>query len=341
MTLPGLTEMASKLAELPLAGLQRQYPNKLDHVLFASQDVRQPAQLHPAFFGCFDWHSSVHGHWALIRLLKCCPDAVPSTRIRRVLEENLSTANLQEEAAYFAHPGRPSFERPYGWAWLLKLAEELHTWDDALGVRLSKNMKPLTQVVIDRYFDFFPKQNYPIRSGVHSDTAFGLTFALDYARSSRSRALESLVLERAEFYFATDKDYPARWEPGGDHFLSPALTVAELMRRTMESTRFATWLSTFLPHLDQGEPSQLLKPVRVSFREDPKIVHLDGLNLSRAWALRALAGALPLQDGRREILSQAADEHATSALEHVFSGNYDGEHWLATFAVYFLTQEHG
>lgn len=339
MSRPALQELAPKLAALPLEGLRRPFPYKLEHVVFSEREVKLPSELHPAFYGCFDWHSAVHGHWTLVRLLKCCPNTLPTADIRTILEQNLSSDNLKVEANYLAQAGRPSFERPYGWAWLLKLAEELHTWDDPLGVRLSKNLRPLVQTVITRYLDFFPKQSYPIRSGVHSDTAFGLTLALDYARATRLKALETMVVERAQSYYGSDRDYPACWEPGGDQFLSPALTVADLMRRVLGGADFTTWLSRFLPRLGEGEPKQLLVPVEVSYRKDPKIVHLDGLNLSRAWAMSAVARALPSNDERQELLLRSADAHAQAALDHVFSGSYEGEHWLATFAVYLLSQE--
>ena len=330
-------EEASRLARLPLESLQREYPNKISHVLAGPHDVASPKALHPAFYGSFDWHSSVHGHWTLVRLLKLFPNLPEASRIRDVLDQNLSEENLAQEADYLSHPLRKSFERPYGWGWQLKLAEELHTWDDPQGQRWAQNMKPLTKAVVARYLDFFPRQTYPIRSGAHNNTALGLTFALDYAQATGHSELESLVLERAEFYYGQDKNVPATWEPGGDHFLSPALTEADLMRRVLPSSAYPEWLEGFLPELESGQPSSLMAPAEVSDRSDPKIVHLDGLNLSRAWAMKGVAQALPSNDPRRKILLDAAAQHQKSALVHVTSGNYEGEHWLASFAVYLLS----
>ncbi len=214
--MPELTpNQASRLAGLPLHGLNKEYPNKISHVLAGPEDVGSPEKLHPAFYGSFDWHSSVHGHWMLVRLLKLHPEMAEAEQIRRLLDGNLQAAKLQAEADYLSHPQRKSFERPYGWGWLLKLAEELHTWDDPQGQRWARNLGPLTQAVVTRYLEFFPKQTYPIRSGTHNNTALGLTFALDYARATGHQELEGLITERARAYYGSDEDYPAAWEPGG------------------------------------------------------------------------------------------------------------------------------
>lgn len=337
---PRLTlEEASRLASLPLKSLQREYPNKIGHVLTGPEHVASPKELHPAFYGSYDWHSSVHGHWMLVRLLKLYPNMREAPKIRAILNENLSAENIKREVEYIVHPKRASFERPYGWGWLLKLAEELHTWDDPQGQQWSSNLEPLAEVIRGKYIDFFPRQTYPIRSGTHNNTCLGMTFAVDYARATDSKELENVMVERAYFYFATDKNFPAQWEPGGDHFLSPALTEADLMRRMMPSGEFAQWLSRFLPQLREGEPKALLMPATVSDRSDPKIVHLDGLNLSRAWAMYGIASSLPESDPRVKILRESAQRHAEAALKHVTSGEYEGEHWLASFAVYLLSQD--
>ena len=337
-TLPATldTTQASGFARLVLKGIQREYPNKPDHVLNEVSDARTPKSLHPAFYGCFDWHSSVHGHWLLVRLLRRFPDLTERQKVRAVLQEHLTEENIKAEVAYFGQPNRQSFERTYGWAWLLKLAEELHGWDDADGRQWSQNLRPLVEVIVRRYRDFLPKQTYPIRTGVHPNTAFGLTFALDYARALDDRPLRELVEERSRTYFAKDVDYPAAWEPGGEDFFSPALMEADLMRRVLAPAEFRTWFVRFLPRLAQGEPKGLLAPATVSDRSDPKIVHLDGLNLSRAWCLRSIAAALPADDPARKVLVEAAAAHAAASLQHVASGDYAGEHWLATFAVYLL-----
>lgn len=331
-------ERASRLARLPLAAIPREFPNKLEHVMNDSGEVKSPKELHPAFYGSYDWHSCVHGHWMLVRVLKQHPELPEADQIRRLLAQNLTAENLRAEADYLAQENRKSFERPYGWGWLLKLAEELHTWDDPQGREWARNMKPLTQAIVARYLDFFPRQTYPIRSGVHSNTALGLTFALDYARATGHSALETMVLDRARSYYLADRDYPAAWEPGGDHFLSPALTEADLMSRVLPPDEFQEWLHRFLPRLEQSLPESLLEPAEVSDRSDPKIVHLDGLNLSRAWAMKGIAAVLPAEDPVRAVLLDSAHRHGEDALAHVVSGDYAGEHWLASFAVYLLSR---
>jgi hypothetical protein len=337
--LPGLDEVsASRFAGLALKGIQQEYPNKLDHVMNDAGEVRSPAALHPAFYGSFDWHSSVHGHWMLVRLLKRFPGLPEAPRIRSVLNSHLSAANLQIETAYLNRPNRASFERTYGWAWLLKLAEELHDWDDVDGRRWSAALRPLAEAFAARYMDFLPRQDYPIRRGVHPNTAFGIAFALDYARAVGDPALEELLLERSRTYFGSDRDNPAGWEPDGDDFFSRSLIEADLMHRVLEPGEFTVWFHAFLPRLTEGEPHSLLTPAEVSDRTDPKIVHLDGLNLSRAWCLKGIAAALPSDDPVRGVLLESAARHAAATLPHIASGNYEGEHWLASFAVYLLSE---
>lgn len=330
-------EQASAFARLALKGLRKEYPNKPADVLNSEKDVQVPKALHPAFYGCFDWHSSVHGHWMLVRLLRLFPDLPEKKQIRAVLAEHLTAKNLQTEADYFARPNAQSFERPYGWAWLLKLAEELHGWDDPEAREWSKNLKPLADAIVSRYLAYFPKQTYPIRSGVHSNTAFGLAFALDYARASGNKQLHELLEERSQAYFGKDREIPARWEPDGADFFSPSLMEADLMRRVLPAEAFRDWLRRFLPNLAREAPQSLLEPARVTDRSDPQLVHLDGLNLSRAWCMRSIAGALPREDGTRKVLAESANRHAEAALRHVASGDYAGEHWLASFAVYLLS----
>lgn len=329
-------DQASAFARLALKGLDKEYPNKPGHVMSGPADVKSPKELFPAFHGCYDWHSAVHGHWLLARLLKQFPDLPEAKAVRAALAAHLTAANLKAEAAYFARPDSKSFERPYGWAWLLKLAEELHGWDDSDAKEWSRNLKPLTDAIVGRYLDYFPKQTYPIRTGVHPNTAFGLAFAHDYARAVGHEKLKALVEERAMAYYGADADYPAAWEPGGADFFSPALTEADLMRRVLPPAEFRAWFHKFLPGAARGEPKALFTPATVTDRTDPQIVHLDGLNLSRAWGMRAVAATLPADDPARKVLTESADRHARAALGHVASGEYVGEHWLATFAVYML-----
>jgi hypothetical protein len=337
-SLPTLTQkQASAFAALALKGLQKEYPNKPGDVLNDVTDVKSPRAMHPAFYGCFDWHSSVHGHWMLVRLLRLFPELPEKQKIRTVLAEHLTAKNLQIEADYFTQPNHKSFERTYGWAWLLKLAEELHTWDDADGRQWSQNLKPLTDTIVAGYLAFLPKQTYPIRTGVHANTAFGLAFAFDYARTVGHKPLRELIEQRSLAYFAKDVGAPARWEPDGADFFSPSLMEADLMRRVLPTAEFATWLQGYLPDLAKGEPKTLFTPATVADRTDPQIVHLDGLNLSRAWCMRSIAVALPAKDPARKVLAESAARHAEAALDHVASGDYGGEHWLASFATYLLS----
>jgi hypothetical protein len=330
-------EQASAFARLALKGLSREYPNKPEHVMAGPDDVKGPRALHPAFYGCYDWHSSVHGHWMLARLLRLFPDLPEANEVRAVLGDHLTADNLKAEADYFARKDSKPFERPYGWAWLLKLAEEFDGWDDPDAKRWSQDLRPLADVVVARYLEFFPKQTYPIRTGVHPNTAFGLALAHDYARAVGDARLKALVEERARAYFGGDADAPAAWEPGGADFFSPSLMEADLMRRVLPPADFRAWFARFLPGAARGDPKVLFTPAVVTDRTDPQLVHLDGLNLSRAWGMRNIAAALPADDPAREVLTVSAGRHAEDALGHVASGDYAGEHWLASFAVYLLT----
>jgi hypothetical protein len=330
-------EQATYFARLALHGIHREYPNKLDHVINGDHDLRSPRVLHPAFYGCFDWHSSVHGHWMLVRLLRLLPGWPDAPAVRSALALNLTRENLQVELAYLQGPNRRSFERTYGWAWLLKLAEELHTWDDLQGQEWAGYLRPLAGAFVSLYLDFLPRQTYPIRVGTHPNTAFGIAFALDYARTLGHTTLETLLVERALHYFSNDADAPARWEPNGADFFSPSLIEADLMGRVLPPADFAQWFSHFLPGIAQGEPTNLLAPAYVSDRTDPQIVHLDGLNLTRAWCMKGIATALPDGDPARSVLLESAEGHAQASLPHIASGDYMGEHWLASFAVYMLS----
>lgn len=326
-------DQARHFARLALGCIQRELPNGIQHTVNAPDDVRGPRALHPAFYGCFDWHSAVHGHWMLVRLLRRWPQLPEAAAIRAALDANLTAANLATEAAYFTAPNRASYERPYGWAWLLQLAAELHTWNDPDGRRWAAHLQPLTDLLVARYLAFFPRQTYPVRAGVHSSTAFGFALALDFARAVGHRELDALLVERSLAYYAADRDAPADWEPSGDDFLSPSLIEADLMRRVLPPAAFPAWLHAFLP---RGLPPSLQQPAIVTDRSDGKLAHLDGLNLSRAWCLRAVAAALPAGDPLLAQLAASADAHAAAGLAHVATGDYMGEHWLASFAVYLL-----
>lgn len=327
-------EQASLFARMALRGIQKPYPHKPGEVWNDDADVRAPRALHPAFYGSYDWHSSVHGHWMLVRLLRLFPLLPENVEIRRVLALHLSAKNLLAEAEAFKRPNSQSFERPYGWAWLLKLAEELHTWEDADARIWERNLQPVTDIVAARCLSYFPKQAYPIRSGVHSNTAFGLAFAIDYAQVAGKRDLLEVLKERGRTYFGKDVDIPARWEPDGADFFSPSLMEADLMRRILPAPEYRKWLANFLPALTKNELKSLLHPPSVTDRSDPQIVHLDGLSLSRAWCMRNIAAALGPDDPASKVLAASAVRHAQAGLAHVSSGDYAGEHWLASFAVY-------
>ena len=315
---------ASHFARLALKCVRQEYPNKLDHVMNGDEEVQPPRTLHPAFYGCYDWHSSVHGHWMLARLLHRFPELPEAEEIRAALDEHLAAAPIATEVAYFGQPNRKSFERTYGWAWLLELAAELRTWDSPDAKRWAEALQPLADTVVRALSDFLPRQTYPIRTGVHPNTAYALSLALDYAAAAHDEPLRALISERARTYFAKDTGAPLKWEPGGEDFLSPSLEEAALMARVLEGKQFAGWFQKFLPHLT-------LTPAIVSDRTDPKIVHLDGLNLSRARCLYELSTALS-----RPALAHLADTHAQASLPFIASGSYEGEHWLATFAVQLL-----
>ncbi len=324
---------ADRFAALALRCVRQEYPNKLDHVMNGAGEVKSPRDLHPAFYGCFDWHSSVHGHWMLVKLLREHPGMARASDIRTALDENLTADRIAMEVAYLGQDNRRSFERTYGWAWLLKLAAELRTWDDPSARRWSTALQPLANELTGRFMAFLPKQTYPIRTGVHPNTAFSLDLALDYARATADARFEGLILERARTWFGRDRRGPLAWEPGGEDFLSPCLEEAALMSRLLPPKAFRRWLDAFLPSLPGG-----LQPAVVSDRTDPKIVHLDGLNLSRARTLRRIAAVLGPADARSAGLNRLADRHARASLPHLASGSYEGEHWLATFAVRMLSE---
>ncbi len=330
---------ASHFAERALNCIQTEYPNKLSHVMQNASQVASPRNLHPAFYGCFDWHSAVHGHWMLARLLRRFPNMPEAEAIRKKFNENLSRANLLAEAAYLHQEGRKSFERMYGWAWLLKLAAELSDWEDPEAQVWYKNLTPVVNAIVERYLEFLPGQIYPVRVGTHANTAFGMSFAYDYALAVDNEELQVLIEEKAAEYYIADMNCPANYEPGGADFLSPCLEEANLMAKVLNPTEYLEWIDHFLPDLHKSEPITLLVPAEVSDHKDPQIVHLDGLNLSRAWCMWYIASVLPDGDNRQQILSNAAQSHILSALPYIASGDYEGEHWLASFAVYALSMK--
>lgn len=327
--------LASRFAALALAHVQREYPNKLDHVLNGPQDLRSPSELHPIFYGSFDWHSNVHGYWLLATLYRGMPELPERARIRELFDDQITDAKVGREVEYLRQTGRGTFERPYGWAWLLMLAAELARHASDEGRRWRATLRPLADAFVERFEIFLPKATYPIRAGTHFNTAFALALGLEYAVATRDTAFGDLLRDKARAWYANDADCQA-WEPSGDDFLSSALIEAECMRRTIPSTQFAAWFDRFLPRLARGEPATLLQPASVADRSDGKIAHLDGLNLSRAWCWRGLARALDASDPRRHLALDAAQRHLEASLPHI-AGDYAGEHWLATFALLAVT----
>ncbi len=329
---------ASKFAKIALAGITREYPNKPGNVLADAEDVVSPREMHPAFYGCFDWHSAVHGHWTLVRLLKRFPEGLANRdAIVKALGGNLSRENLEKETAYFEPKHNQSFERTYGWAWLFRLAQELRTWDHELGRTWAANLKPLESRLVALMKAHLPKLQFPIRSGEHRDTAFGLAFTIDYARAVKDTELEELACARARAYYAKDRDYPVRYEPSGHDFFSAGLNEADLMRRVLEPAAYGKWLDAFLPGLAKRDLGPVAKPASVTDVTDGKLVHLAGLNLTRAWTLNGIASVLPDDDPRRAYCLEIARAHTQAGVDYVFTGHYAGEHWLASFAVYLLT----
>jgi hypothetical protein len=322
---------ASRFAAAALGHVTREYPNKMDHVLTGPGDVQGPRALHPIFFGSFDWHSCVHGWWTLFTLLRLYPDMPEAPRIKALADALFTPDNVAAETAYLARPGSRGFERPYGWAWLLMLAAEMVRPDTAANRQWSEAIKPLAVAFADRFKAYLPLSNYPVRVGTHYNTAFALRLTSEAAAVLGDDDLVKMCRARSLDWHLTDQDCQA-WEPSQDEFLSPALMEAALMQHILPCGEFEGWLTQFLPRLDRREPATLFQPASVSDRSDGKIAHLDGLNLSRAWCWREIARALPSDDLRRGIALEAAETHLDAALPHV-TGDYMGEHWLASFAL--------
>ena len=329
--------VAARFAHLALDCVHREYPNKIAHVLNDDGDARPPRELTPAFYGCFDWHSSVHGHWLLARLARLYPGAETAAASRTALEQSLTADNLRREAEYLQAPGREGFERPYGLAWLLQLAAELREWEDADARRWRDALAPVEALAAERIREWLPKLTHPIRSGEHSQTAFAFGLILDWARTAGDADMVELLERRVADYYRADGDCPLPYEPSGHDFLSPCLAEADLMRRVMDPAAFGEWLGRFLPAVPRDGGASWLEPAVVSDPTDGKLVHLDGLNLSRAWMLEGIVAGLPAHDDRRPALLAAAASHRASGLASVTGATYEGGHWLGTFATYLVT----
>lgn len=323
-------EEANRLAQLPLHCMEIEYPNKLNQTIGSGDDLQSPKDLHPAFYGCFDWHSAVHGHWSLVSLLRQFPELDNRDEIINKLFKNISKENILKEVAYFDGKYNKSYERTYGWAWVLKLAEELHLWKGPKARELEQNLQPLTDIMVEKYLEFLPKLNYPIRSGEHPNTAFGLSFAFDYAKTVGRSDLQSLLENRARDFYFKDANCPISWEPSGFDFLSPCLEEAAIMKRVLSKEEFLLWLNDFMPQLKNA--AFTIETGRVSDRSDGKLVHLDGVNFSRAWSLNEIAKGIPELNHLKNI----ANKHINYSLPSIVGDSYEGGHWLGSFAIYAL-----
>ena len=328
-------ETAERFARLALDCVELEYPNLVHHVLTGDDDVAPPRKLTPSFYGCYDWHSAVHGHWLLARLARRYPDSEFGRNAIEALGRNLTRDKLLAEAAYVAHPERSGFERPYGLAWLLQLVAELDEWDQTPADQWREWLRPLESIAVERISEWIPKLAYPIRIGEHDQTAFAFGLARDYAEQVGNAEFQGLLAEAGRRFYANDRDCPLNYEPSGHDFLSPCLAEADFMRRILPADRFAEWLKQFLPEIGA---EGWLPVARVTDRSDGKLAHLDGLNLSRAWMLEGIASALADDDSRREALLEAARQHADAGLAGVSDAHYEGGHWLASFAVYLETR---
>jgi hypothetical protein len=329
---------AAHFAELALACLHREYPNKISHVLNSDADARPPRELTPAFYGCYDWHSAVHGHWLLVRLVRMYPDAPFVAAARAEVARSLTADNIAREVLYLEGDGREAFERPYGLAWLLRLAAELREWDDPQGHAWMEALAPLETAAAAQLKTWLPQLVYPIRSGEHSQTALSFGLMWDWALVSGDTTMRELLARKAEGFYAKDRKCPLAFEPSGTDFLSPCLAEADFMRRVLDRKAFSRWLGNFFPNLASSDPLEWLRPALVTDRNDPKLAHIDGLNLSRAWMLDGIASALAQNDLRVNVLLITAALHRQAGLPAVLEASYVGSHWLGTYAVYLTSR---
>jgi len=336
LTAQVLTEdIALTLSRMPLHCIQTEWPNKTSHMSNGPDDhVLFPSQIHPVFYGCLDWHSSVHGHWLLVKVLKTFPMIADRDSIISCLSNSFDAEKIKTEVEYFKkYTGSNTYERTYGWAWLLQLDNELLSWYNEQGQQWHKTLQPLTETIVQLWKAYLPKQTYPNRTGVHPNTAFGLAFALDWARATGDTAFENTIENKAQLFYLNNQKVPAYFEPDGSDFFSPSLEAADLMRRVLNQKAFVAWFNTYYEERSITQLTQL--PV-VSDRTDFQIVHLDGLSLSRAWCMKGIAGALPAGHPKRKLFTENASRFIQATLPNVISGNYGGDHWLATFALYAL-----
>lgn len=337
--LPKFTDdIAMKFAEKPMKCINQEYPNKTAHIINNEQEVLlSPSHLHPSFYGCFDWHSSVHGHWMLIRLLKSKPNLANRKEIIALLANSFQAEKIKEESAYFTkYEISANFERTYGWAWILKLDEELMTWGDPQAKIWHQNLKPLTDEILRLWKIYLPKQTYPNRTGVHPNSAFALGFAIDWAKAANDEIFLGQLNEKAKYFYLNDRKTPAYLEPDGSDFFSPSLEIADLMRRVLPQKDFVKWFNNFYDKKSIANISEI--PI-ISDINDFQTVHLVGLSFTRAWTMKAISKALPARHPLKKQLAETSTLFLNNALPLLFQGNYGGDHWLASFAVYAMTEE--
>ncbi|SKB91919.1 Protein of unknown function [Soonwooa buanensis] len=328
--------LATKLSEMPLKCIEQEYPNKTAHIINSLQEVSlSPKDLHPSFYGCFDWHSSVHGHWMLLKILKEKPNLAQSWRITKILDKSFNAESLKKEAQYFTkYDLAKNFERTYGWAWILKLDEELATWDTPQAKTWHQNMKPLTDEILRMWKDYLPKQTYPNRTGVHPNSAFAIGFAIDWARKIGDKDFENQLIQKAKSFYLKDEKTPAYLEPDGSDFFSPSLEIADLMRRVLSQKDFENWLDQFYDKRSLENISQI--PV-VSDLSDYQTVHLVGLSFSKAWCMKGISRALSNSHPLKKQFEDTAEHFLKNGMPLMFSSNYGGDHWLASFAVFAIS----
>lgn len=323
-------QQAEQFADLAIKGLYQEYPNKISVLLRGENDLRSPQEMFPVFYGHFDWHSSVHGHWTLVRLMQMFPKSKMHGKVREAFRGKFSAEKLQKEADYLE--ANPSFERMYGWAWALRLGIELRSFADEEGKQWAEWYRPVEKVIVKNATAYLPKLDWPIRCGFHPESSFALGQMLDWARATEDEDFEKLLIQKAKQFYQNDTAYPVNYEPSGNDFFSAGLNTADLMRRVLPEKDYFKWLSKFFP---KGDLGNLSSPAEVSDLEDGHLVHLAGLNLNRAWNLRGIASVL--KAAQKDRFNEIAKAHEDLGLTQIFSGSYAGEHWLGSFATYLLT----
>lgn len=329
---------AERFVQLSLHCTGREYPYKLGQVLGSAADLLSPRTLHPAFYGCFDWHSAVHGHWSMVRLLKLFPNMPGAKAARNRLNLHLTYENMRQEAAFFQSKFHKTFERPYGWGWFLRLVGELHSWRTPMAQRWRANLRPLETILVKRTVQYLKRLSVPVRAGTHASTAYALVHIYDYAKVTQQHSLIAAITKASLRFYGKDRACPTAYEPSGEDFISPCLVEADLMRRVLTAPAYRKWLAGFFPSFDSPAFSSVRNPPLIKDKKDYKIGHLIGLSLQRAGSMFGIASSLSKNDLRRKKLISYAKQHLHDALGQMFASGYGGTHWLASFAIYTLTR---